>query len=132
MRIPKPKSKLMPGAALMFKSWSSLVSIALFASIVLGPSAVHAELKGTNATFYSWDDDPTVQTFQNSNSSIVLDGKWHPFFAALNFDNNPVDPAAVGQSDGLVSCSPTDTDGNGQVGTSTQWAGTLRLSVDHA
>lgn len=113
-------------------SWSSRILVAAVVGLLTGPGIIQAELKGTNATFYSWDDDPTVQTFKNSNSSIILDGKWHPFFAALNFDNNAVVPSAVGQSDGVVSCSATDTDGNGLVGTSTPWAGTLRLSVDHS
>lgn len=100
--------------------------VALLVALATGPAL--AELKGTNATFYSWDDDPSVLQLQNSNSSIILDGKWHPFFAALNFDNNAVVPGT--QSNGVVQCSATDTDGNGRTGTSTPWAGLLQLSVD--
>ena len=47
-----------------------------------------ADLKGTNATFYSWDDG--ALQYKNSNVSIVNDGKWHPFFATLEFDGNLV------------------------------------------
>ncbi|MGB0514351.1 MAG: GEVED domain-containing protein, partial [Wenzhouxiangellaceae bacterium] len=98
---------------------------------LLLPIHVFAELKGTNATFYSWDNNPSSRAFKNSNSSIILDGKWHPFFATLNFDSVAVNPAAASQSNGAVRCSTTDTDGNGLVGNSTPWAGTLQLSVDH-
>lgn len=89
-----------------------------------------AELKGTNATAYSWDD--SSNTFKNSNATIMADGKWHSFFSTLQFDNNGVDPAAADQSNGVVQCSTVDTDGNGLVGTSTPWAGTLRLSLDQS
>ncbi|WP_376697523.1 C25 family cysteine peptidase [Wenzhouxiangella sp. EGI_FJ10305] len=105
----------------------ALLAAGLVAALTAGP--LQAELKGTNATFNSWDDDGSG--FVNSNASVLLDGKWHPFFSQLNFDNNEVDPAAADQSDGAVSCSTVDTDGNGQVGTTTPWAGVLRLSVDH-
>jgi hypothetical protein len=122
------------------RHWFSWTTIGLTA--ILSTSAL-AELKGTNATFYSWDDDPRVLTFQNSNSSIIIDGQWHPFFAALNFDNVAVDPAAqtfqtdtnndgIPDADPVVQCSLTDTDGNGLVGTTTPWAGSLRLALDHA
>ena len=96
-----------------------------------------ADLKGTNATFYSWDDG--ALQYKNSNVSIVNDGKWHPFFATLEFDGNLVEPAVVSMVNGVpaVQCSTVDTDGNGKTWktlnkpASTPWAGFLVLSLDH-
>ncbi|HKL50211.1 MAG TPA: hypothetical protein VJ908_03505, partial [Wenzhouxiangellaceae bacterium] len=121
----------------MKNSWISPVLTTIFAGLVLCHGLAHAELKGTNLTFYSWDDNPTVQTYQNSQSSLVLDGKWHPFFATVDtFDTTEVNPAAVEQSNGAVNCSTTDTDGNGESYLTldqlpqTRWAGKVRLSVE--